>query len=88
MGWPSLALRSGFGVSGTRILLFQLIRRSHELDFVVSKLTPRLITSLGYKIFFLFAAINGIGNTSFSLFVVISNCTAVQPSDEKVQSYS
>lgn len=29
-----------------------------SIDFVVSKVTPHLLTSLGYKIFFMFGAIN------------------------------
>jgi hypothetical protein len=52
-------------------MLLCLLIRLRDLDFVVSKLTPGMITSLGYKIFFLFAVINGIGNTVFSLFVLI-----------------
>ena len=68
MAWPSLALHSGFGVRLIRIL--SSTHSQFILDFVVSKLTPRMITSLGYKIFFLFAVITGIGNTIFSLFVI------------------
>jgi len=38
-------------------------------DFVVSKVTPTMITNLGYKIFFLFGTINLVGMGIFSLYV-------------------
>jgi hypothetical protein len=38
-------------------------------DFVVSKVTPTMITNLGYKIFFLFGTINIVGMGIFSLYV-------------------
>ena len=37
--------------------------------FVVSKVTPSMITNLGYKIFFLFGTINFVGMGIFSLYV-------------------
>jgi len=39
-------------------------------DFVVSKVTPMLITKLGYKIFFMFATINIVAMGIFSLYVI------------------
>ena len=38
-------------------------------DFAVAKITPTLITNLGYKIFFLFGTINIVGMGIFSLYV-------------------
>ena len=38
-------------------------------DFVVSKVTPTMITNLGYKIFFQFGTINILGMGIFALYV-------------------
>ena len=38
-------------------------------DFVVSKITPTMITNLGYKIFFLFGTISIVGMGIFALYV-------------------
>ena len=40
------------------------------IDFVLSKVTPTLVTDLGYKIFLMFAAINIGGMATFSLCVL------------------
>ena len=39
-------------------------------DFVVSKVTPTMITDLGYKIFFMFGTINILAMGAFSLYVI------------------
>lgn len=43
------------------------LRSSEFLDFVLAKVTPDLVTDLGYKIFLMFATINVAGMGVFSL---------------------
>lgn len=46
-------------------------------DFVLSKVTPTLVTDLGYKIFLMFATINIGGMATFALYVhASSHCIA------------
>lgn len=40
-------------------------------DFVLSKVTPTLVTDLGYKIFLMFATINIGGMATFALYVLV-----------------
>ena len=46
-----------------------LTDRSPHADFVLSKVTPTLVTDLGYKIFLMFATINIGAMATFSLWV-------------------
>lgn len=39
------------------------------INFVVSRITPNLVSSLGYKIFLMFGAINILGMGVFSLLI-------------------
>ena len=52
------------------------------LDFVLSKVTPTLVTDLGYKIFLMFAAINIGGMATFSLCVFTTPSLFSSPSRE------
>lgn len=45
--------------------------RSAITDFVLSKVTPTLVTDLGYKIFLMFATINIGGMATFALYVLV-----------------
>lgn len=68
---PWQVLPNGYGVS----LMFPYRQKSQpnfrSLDFVVAKVTPLMITELGYKIFFQFGTINIIGMGIFSLYAVL-----------------
>jgi hypothetical protein len=39
----------------------------YGIDFVVAKLTPTLVTKLGYKVFFMFGTVNIAGMAVFAL---------------------
>lgn len=53
-----------------------------RVDFVLSKVTPTLVTDLGYKIFLMFATINIGGMATFALYVHKSSyCIAVTFAD-------
>lgn len=39
------------------------------IDFVVSKVTPQMVTNLGYKIFIMFATVNVGAMATFSLLI-------------------
>lgn len=70
MAWLLPALRSGYSVR--RPCLPVSLLRTHlcsTIDFVVSKVTPDLISNLGYKVFFMFGTINIAGMGTFSLSV-------------------
>lgn len=41
-----------------------------SLDFVISKITPDLVTALGYQLFLVYASINVVVMTTFAMYVV------------------
>ena len=62
-----------FSMFGVWFNIYWFIITNHlnlkSSDFVVSKVTPNLYRSLGYKIFLLFATINVGGLAVFALYV-------------------
>ena len=78
MGSRRRRRRSGCSVSVLFLFLFVsfvFFRRClganyfAPVDFVLSKVTPTLVTDLGYKIFLMFGAINIGGMATFALYV-------------------
>lgn len=67
----ALASASQWLFSKSQILLVpsNLLTKART-DFVVSKVTPTMITNLGYKIFLMFGAINVLAMGAFSLYVI------------------
>ena len=67
MGFQPQALLNGSLVSSLPLLdeAWCLIKYTFA-DFVVSKVTPQMITALGYKIFIMFATINIGGMATFA----------------------
>ena len=70
MGWGPLpwVYVSDIFPTGTRHYGLSLASASQWLwNFVVSRVTPNIVTALGYKIFLIFATINIAGMLTFSL---------------------
>jgi hypothetical protein len=67
MASPSLADRNGCSVCWPDITHLACdTNNTCLIDFVVAKVTPTLVTDLGYKLFFMFATINILGMAVFS----------------------
>ena len=66
---PLLALHNGFSVCFSFHISSYVSDVISPTDFVLSKVTPTLVTHLGYKLFLMFATINIAGMGTFSLLI-------------------
>ena len=66
---PLPVLHNGFSVCFSFHLFSCVSDVISPIDFVLSKVTPTLVTHLGYKLFLMFATINIAGMGTFSLLI-------------------